>query len=116
MVSYTAAIGGIEHEARFVRFLDTDPRYPGRKTVTLLLALPYETVKALFSAPGAWSVVSKFPPSVPGAEPEPDVVTDCTDYDVLCHITDHLDGLLEVTIGTLTDKEVADELLEALTA
>ena len=116
MVNHCVIIGGSEYEAGFVRFRDTDPRYPGRKTVTLLMALPYETVKALFSAPGAWSVVRKFPPRVPGSDPEPDVVTDCTDYDVLCHITDHLDGVLEVTIGTLTDKEVADELLAALTA
>lgn len=110
MISYTVKTSGGEYSAKFVRFRDIDPRYAGRGTVTLLLDLPYSTVKDLFSTPGEWSVTKHFTTDIPNAEHDPDIVADCADYSVLCCISDCQDGVLEVVVGKMTDSEILEEL------
>ena len=79
----------------------------GRSTVTFAVEMEYAAVVALFSDPGEWSVVIQ-------NEDEPEVVKDCTGYDMLCSIHDRRGGKIEVVMGKMTDSEVLAELLEAL--
>lgn len=114
MVNYIVKISGVEYTAKYVRFREIDPHYNWRETATVLMDIPYDTAKSIFTDPGEWSVLKRFTSSIPDEEPETDIVIDCTDYDVLCCITDHQDGVLEVVIGKMTDSEALAELKEAL--
>lgn len=106
-MKYLLNIKGIEYEAKFVRFRDADFRNGNRSTVTIVTELSYAEVVELFSDPSEWSLTQKH-------ELEPDIVTDCTGYDVLCSIRDNRDGLLEVVMGKITDSEALAELREVL--
>jgi len=98
-------IAGGEHAVPFVRFKDHDPQNGGRQTVVVLMDKPYEEVKALFTDPGEWAVVERFDTG------EPDIVTDCSDYEILHSITDRQQGVLEVVMGCATEADLLRILL-----
>ena len=110
-------IKGNEYMVPFARFREKDYRHNYRGTVTIVTELPYAEVVDLFSAPGEWSVIKRFDPITDAegnVQQEPDIVTDCTDYEVLCSIKDTRTGVLEVVVGKITDSEALAELREVL--
>lgn len=117
MLTYLVKINDTEYPVKFVRFREKDCRHDHRNTVTLVAELTHAEVVALFTAPGEWSVIKRYEPTTDAEGntiQEPDVVMDCTGYEVLCRIRDDLTGLVEVVVGTITDSEALAELLEVL--
>ena len=100
-------IKGTDYPVPFFRIRDEDVRHGGRSTVTIITELEYAAVVALFSEPGEWYAVRQY-------ENDPDIVTDCTDYDRLVSIKDNRSGVLEVVMGKITAEEALAELVEAL--
>lgn len=111
-------IKGGEYTVPFVRHRDKDRRHEERSTVTIVFDLEYATVVALFSEPGEWSHTRRYDPKTDAEGnviyQEPDIVTDCTDYDRLLSIKDNRNGVLEVVMGKITAEEALAELVEAL--
>lgn len=106
-MKYLLNIKGNEHEAKFVRFRDADFRNGNRSTATIVTELRYAEIVELFTNPGEWSLTKRY-------DHDPDIVTDCTDYEKLLSITDTRTGVFEVVLGKATDGEILAELLEEL--
>ena len=105
-----------------------DINWDKRATKTIKLTMDYDTAKALFINGLSWSIVQEetiqdYQYNEEGGitfdETGNPVLMDYTtveeydnsDYNIICCITDYLDGTLAVTMGKLTELEETLELL-----
>ena len=105
-----------------------DANWDKRSTKTIKLAMDYNTVKELFINGLSWSVVQEetfqdyeyndlgyIAFDETGNTTLRDYTTveeyDNSDYNIVCCITDYLDGTVAVTMGKLTELEETLELL-----
>lgn len=101
-------IKGQEIPIGLLRFQEHDPRHDLRATVTFRMTGNYAEARELFTSPGAWSAVIRY--TVVNEETEDAV--NCTDYEILCSVHDHCNGVLTITMGKATAAELLAVLLD----
>jgi len=97
-------IGGQEYPAK-VRLRRADPDHGCRKTATVVMEGTVDEIKALFEDPGQWQAVQK------DADGNVVKVTDCSEYERLLVVKDHLDGRVSAVLCAVTAEEILDVLL-----
>ena len=123
-------VNGEQYPATIVgRSADTD--WDGRKTKTITLYLPFETVSSLFHDGVSWSIIVEDEYSAPETaedgslildyrgQPTIIIKTSTTEYDnseyyMAGPITDRRDGSVTVKMGIPTDMEKANTTIETL--
>lgn len=97
-------IAGQEYPAK-VRLRSADPDHGCRKTATVIMQGSVDEIKALFEDPGQWQTVQK--------DDEGNVVkvTDCSEYERLLVVKDHLDGRVSAVLCAFTAEEILQVLM-----
>ena len=96
---------GQEVSVDHVRFRNIDTDFSGRRTVHILLSSTVEDAKNLLEGQSRWSVVERDDGGVVVKE------KDCTEYEKLLEVRDHMDGTVSVIFGTAK----VDEIMHVLT-
>lgn len=113
-MKYFAKIGGVEHELLFASVWPAGSRNMNSPAVVTMTAeMDIVAAKELFKNPGEWSLIER--PNVrkyaDGTVIQgQDMITDCTEYEVLSEITDSMDGTVKIVMR----KTAAEELLRIL--
>lgn len=103
-MEHIVSIAGVEYPAK-VRLRSVDPENGCRRTATVVMEGTVDEIKALFDDPGQWQAVRK--------DDDGNVVkvTDCSEYERLLVVKDHLDGTVSAVLCAVT----AEEILQVLT-
>lgn len=95
-------IKGTEYEIAHISFMSLNQEYYLADTVDVRLAMTHEEAKELFTDPGDWMLIRKYPES----EATEDSTKDLSEFDTICSITDTLDGFCVVKMRKPSDSEL----------
>lgn len=87
-----------------VRFRMADPNFGGRRTATVTMQGTAQAVKELFEGIDSWITIKR---DEAGTEIK---AMDCSNYEKLLMVQDHLDGTASAVFGQIS----AEELLQIL--
>lgn len=95
---------GQEVPVDHVRFRNIDTDFSARRTVHILITGTVEDAKALLKEQERWSIVERNDDGVMVKE------KDCTEYEKLLEVRDHMDGTVSVIFGTAKMEEIMQVL------